>query len=72
MTRDGSVERIGDQRVLRFERRLQHPVERVWDAITEPDQMPRLFEIAGDPHARRSSWPGRAHASWAARRSSAR
>lgn len=49
MTRDGSVERIGDKRVLRFQRRLEHPVERVWAAITERDP-PRLFEIAGDPH----------------------
>jgi uncharacterized protein YndB with AHSA1/START domain len=39
MTREGSVERDGDRRVLRFERRLEHPVERVWEAITEPDQM---------------------------------
>lgn len=39
MTRDGSVERIGDKRVLRFQRRLEHPVERVWAAITEPGQM---------------------------------
>jgi uncharacterized protein YndB with AHSA1/START domain len=25
--------------VIRFERRLAHPVERVWDALTRPDQL---------------------------------
>ena len=29
---DGTLERRGDTQVIRFERRLDHPVERVWRA----------------------------------------
>lgn len=37
---DGVLERLGDDsQVLRFERRLAHPVERVWAALTEPEQL---------------------------------
>lgn len=37
---DGTVRTIDDGRQkLHFERRLDHPVERVWAAITEPDEM---------------------------------
>lgn len=37
---DGVLERAGgDRQVLRFERRLAHPVERVWAALTEPEQL---------------------------------
>jgi uncharacterized protein YndB with AHSA1/START domain len=32
----GTVEHRGATSVIRFERRLRHPVERVWRAITEP------------------------------------
>lgn len=39
MTDDGVLEIKGDQKVLRFERRLAHPVERVWAALTEPDEL---------------------------------
>ena len=28
---------------LRFERRLDHPVERVWRAVTQPDELERWF-----------------------------
>lgn len=41
----GTVERHGGRSVLRFERRLAHPVERVWAALTEPAQ---LREWLGD------------------------
>ncbi len=34
---EGTVSREGDAAVLRFERVLEHPVERVWDALTTPD-----------------------------------
>jgi uncharacterized protein YndB with AHSA1/START domain len=37
--KDGTLERHGELRVIRFERRLRHPVERVWRAISEPDQI---------------------------------
>jgi uncharacterized protein YndB with AHSA1/START domain len=36
---DGTMERRGDRRVIRFERRLAHPVERVWRALTEPGEI---------------------------------
>jgi uncharacterized protein YndB with AHSA1/START domain len=36
---DGTLEKRGDLRVIRFERRLDHPVERVWRALTEPEQI---------------------------------
>lgn len=37
---DGSLETRDDGRaVIRFERRIAHPVERVWAAITEPSEM---------------------------------
>jgi uncharacterized protein YndB with AHSA1/START domain len=35
----GTVEEVGGKRVLRFERRLDHPVEKVWAALTEPEQL---------------------------------
>jgi uncharacterized protein YndB with AHSA1/START domain len=38
-TKDGTLEEIGGRQVLRFERRLPHPVERVWDALTRPEQL---------------------------------
>jgi uncharacterized protein YndB with AHSA1/START domain len=36
---DGTLELVGGKHVLRFERRLDHPVERVWAAITEPAEL---------------------------------
>ena len=36
---DGIVETHGSSRILRFERHLPHPIERVWAAITEPEQL---------------------------------
>jgi uncharacterized protein YndB with AHSA1/START domain len=39
-TPDGTLETRDDGRaVIRFERRIGHPVERVWSAITEPGEM---------------------------------
>lgn len=35
----GSVEKIDGRWVLRFERRLRHPREKVWEALTRPDRM---------------------------------
>jgi uncharacterized protein YndB with AHSA1/START domain len=34
---------IRDQPTLNFERRLSHPVDRVWRAITEPDELAQWF-----------------------------
>jgi uncharacterized protein YndB with AHSA1/START domain len=35
----GRVEEVDGSRLLRFERRLDHPIEKVWSALTEPEQL---------------------------------
>jgi uncharacterized protein YndB with AHSA1/START domain len=41
---DGTVETRGDGKsTIRFERRLSHPIERVWEAITDPAQVIRWW-----------------------------
>jgi uncharacterized protein YndB with AHSA1/START domain len=35
----GSVEEAEGRKTLRFERRFAHPVEKVWSALTEPEQL---------------------------------
>jgi uncharacterized protein YndB with AHSA1/START domain len=35
----GTVERSGDDYVLRFQRRFDHSIDRVWRALTEPDEL---------------------------------
>ena len=49
----GSVERAGDVSILRYERRLAHPRERVWRAITEDADLAAWFPTAieGPRHA---------------------
>jgi uncharacterized protein YndB with AHSA1/START domain len=37
--REGIVQRIDGNYVMRFERHLKHPVEKVWAAITDPNQL---------------------------------
>jgi uncharacterized protein YndB with AHSA1/START domain len=39
MSREGTAEFHADHAILRFERRLNHPVECVWAAITEPSEI---------------------------------
>ena len=51
--RDGRLIEVGGDRVgVRFERRLAHPPERVWRAVTETDELAKWFparpEIGGD------------------------
>src|SRR5215204_4803210 len=51
--RDGRLIEVEGNRVgVRFERRLSHPPERVWRAITEPEDLAKWFparpEIAGE------------------------
>ncbi len=41
--RDGVVTVEGGRAVIRFERRLGHPVERVWDALTRPERIAEWF-----------------------------
>jgi uncharacterized protein YndB with AHSA1/START domain len=36
---DGTLETRGDRQVVRFERHLSHPVERVWAALTDPHEL---------------------------------
>ena len=43
---DGTLEHRGDGQVIRFERRLAHPVERVWRALTEPDEIAGWLALA--------------------------
>jgi uncharacterized protein YndB with AHSA1/START domain len=39
MSREGTATLDGENAVLRFERRLNHSVERVWEAITQPAEI---------------------------------
>lgn len=43
MTREGALVTIDGKPALRFERRYRHPMERVWRAISDPDEMTRWF-----------------------------
>jgi hypothetical protein len=40
---DGELIEIGERAGVRFERRLSHPPERVWRAITERDELAKWF-----------------------------
>jgi uncharacterized protein YndB with AHSA1/START domain len=40
---DGALEERDGRYVLRFERALHHPVERVWEAITKPERIVEWF-----------------------------
>src|SRR5438874_2708950 len=42
----GTAERIGGDLVLHFERRFDQPIERVWSAVTDPNELTKW--IAGD------------------------
>jgi uncharacterized protein YndB with AHSA1/START domain len=44
----GSYATIEDTPTLIFERRLSHPVDRVWEAITDPDVLIHWFPCAVD------------------------
>jgi len=43
MTTTGSQQTIDGRPALRFERRLDHSIERVWRAVTEPAELARWF-----------------------------
>ena len=36
---DGVLERVGERHVVRFQRQLAHPIERVWAALTDPAEI---------------------------------
>jgi hypothetical protein len=40
---NGKLETVGEQTVLRFERRLDHSIERVWRAIADPEELCHWF-----------------------------
>jgi uncharacterized protein YndB with AHSA1/START domain len=40
---NGTLTTVAGRPVLRFERRLKHPVEKVWKAITDPDELAHWF-----------------------------
>jgi uncharacterized protein YndB with AHSA1/START domain len=50
MTVDGTLVTIDERPALRFERRYRQPVERVWIAITDPDEMAVWFpsDVVGE------------------------
>jgi uncharacterized protein YndB with AHSA1/START domain len=35
----GTIETRDDRYVLRYDRRLRHPIDTVWDALTDPDRV---------------------------------
>ena len=39
----GTYEQFDGKPSVRFERRYPHPVERVWRAVTEPEQLAHWF-----------------------------
>lgn len=45
---NGTLESIDGRPALRFERRLAHPVKRVWRAITDPAELERWFPGVAD------------------------
>jgi activator of Hsp90 ATPase-like protein len=41
---DGTIEQSPDgSTTVRFDRRLRHPIERVWQALTDPDELRRWW-----------------------------
>ena len=48
--REGRLEQAGDRWQLRFTRRLPHPPEKVWRALTEPEHLKEWFpnDIEGE------------------------
>ena len=40
---NGTLSTVDGRPALSFERRLAHPVERVWRAVSEPDELARWF-----------------------------
>ncbi len=45
---DGTIEQIDGRYVLRFERRLPHPRQKVWEAITRPERLREWLLNQGD------------------------
>jgi uncharacterized protein YndB with AHSA1/START domain len=45
---DGTVHTTQDGYVIRFERHLNHPIEKVWAALTQPDQIHQWLAEPGE------------------------
>jgi uncharacterized protein YndB with AHSA1/START domain len=63
MDREGTLQIVGGRCVLRFERRLVHPPEKVWRALTDPAHLTAWFpaEVTMEPRvggAVRWAFPG--------------
>ncbi len=43
MTADGTIEKVRGRYTIRFERRFDHPIEEVWEAITTAERMGEWF-----------------------------
>jgi len=61
---NGSLESIDGRPALRFERRLEHPVERVWRAITEPEELRHWFPPGAELEIAESEPPRLLAGSW--------
>jgi hypothetical protein len=61
---NGRLETIDGNAVLRFERRLDHSVERVWRAITEPEELRNWFPPGADLQVTESDPPRVLAGSW--------
>ena len=61
---NGSLETVDDRPAIRFERRLDHPVQRVWRAITEPDELGHWFPPGEDLEITHSEPPRLLAGSW--------
>ena len=44
---DGTLVRDGERYAVRFERRLHHPIDKVWRAISEPEELRQWFPDGG-------------------------
>jgi uncharacterized protein YndB with AHSA1/START domain len=46
MSSHGSYTTVGGRPAVRFERRLSHPIDAVWRAVTEPEELAHWFPAA--------------------------
>jgi uncharacterized protein YndB with AHSA1/START domain len=60
----GTLENIDDRPTLRFERRYDHDVERVWRAITDPDELHYWFPPGEELEVTESEPPRLLAGSW--------
>jgi hypothetical protein len=61
---NGKLETVDGLTVLRFERRLDHSVERVWRAITEPEELSNWFPAVRELQVTESDAPSLLVGAW--------